>query len=153
MSEPSFVVRPYLDADAVAVTALWRRVFPSDQPRHDPAGILQRRATVSDGLFLVGALDGRVVGTVVAGWDGYRGWLYHVAVEPDLQRRGLGRRLVEDAVARLRALGCPKVNLQVEGGNASVVAFYEALGFAVEDRISMGRTVSTPGPGASTGQP
>jgi ribosomal protein S18 acetylase RimI-like enzyme len=75
----------------------------------------------------------------MAGYDGHRGWLYRVAVHPRHQRHGLGAALVRHAEAELIALGCPKINLQVLAGNAAVVAFYEKLGYRVEERVSMGK--------------
>ena len=68
-----------------------------------------------------------------------RGWLYHLAVAPEFRRRGFASQLVRAAEERLRRLGCSKVNLQVRETNREVVAFYRALGYAVEERVSMGR--------------
>jgi ribosomal protein S18 acetylase RimI-like enzyme len=92
--------------------------------------------------LLVGVHDGRVVATVVAGYDGHRGWIYHLAVEPGLRRHGFGGAMLRAAEERLRALGCAKVNLQVRAGNAQVVGFYERLGFAREDHLSMGKILA-----------
>jgi len=92
-------------------------------------------------LFFVAELDGVVVGTVLAGWDGHRGWIYSLGVRPDLQRRGIGAALLAHAVGALRQRGCPKVNLQVRGDNRAVVEFYRRQGFAVEDRVSMGLAI------------
>jgi ribosomal protein S18 acetylase RimI-like enzyme len=78
----------------------------------------------------------------MAGYDGHRGWLYSVAVDPDRQRQGIGRQLMDYAVDVLKTKGCVKINLQVRATNAGVVAFYEALGFVVEDRISMGKLLT-----------
>ena len=80
-----------------------------------------------------------MVGTVIAGYDGVRGWVYHLAVDPSKRRRGIGRSLMQAVEVRLLRLGCPKLNLQVRAGNSSVVAFYRALGYAVEDRVSFGK--------------
>ena len=90
-------------------------------------------------LFLVGEFQGDVVGTVIAGFDGYRGWVYHLAVDPRCRRRGFGRELMREAEARLRALGCPKLNLQVRSSNTEVIEFYERLGYSIEDRASLGK--------------
>jgi len=90
-------------------------------------------------LFLVGEFQGDIVGTVIAGFDGYRGWVYHLAVQPRCRRRGFGRKLMRKAEARLKALGCPKLNLQVRSSNAEVIAFYERLGYSIEDHASLGK--------------
>ena len=86
------------------------------------------------------ALDGgAVIGSVMAGYDGHRGWLYSVAVQQTCKRGGVGTALVREAERALHALGCEKINLQVRAANEEVVQFYRALGYAVEDRISLGR--------------
>jgi ribosomal protein S18 acetylase RimI-like enzyme len=135
-------VRPYRVADEPAVAALWRQCFPTDEAWHEPHGDIRRKVAVQPELFLVGLVDDRVVATILAGYDGHRGWLYRCAVAPDLRRHGLGRQMVAAALDRLAALGCPKVNLQVLGSNRDVVAFYERLGFAVEDRVSLGKPLA-----------
>lgn len=123
------------------VDALWREAFPSDPPRNRAAVAIPEKLRVQPDLLLV-ALDGeRVVGTTMAGYDGHRGWLYSVAVAPSHRRSGVGRRLVEEAEKRLEQLGCRKINLQVRTGNEAVLGFYESLGYAVEERISLGKTV------------
>lgn len=84
-------------------------------------------------------LDGAVLGTILAGYDGHRGWLYSVAVDPANRRSGIGAALVRHAQRALAELGCMKVNLQIMSGNEAVAGFYEKLGFTVEARISMGK--------------
>ena len=122
--------------------ALWRTVFPNGPARNDPSTIIARKRRVQPELFFVGEVDGAVVATLLAGYDGHRGWLYHVAVAADVRRRGYGRAMMAAAAERLRALGCPKINLQINRSNAAVVAFYESLGYAVEDRVSMGKPLA-----------
>ncbi len=84
-------------------------------------------------------MDGSVVGTVMAGYDGHRGWIYSMAVLPEYRGRDIGSKLLSVAEHKLGALGCMKINLQINGDNAAVVRFYEANGYNVEDRISMGK--------------
>jgi ribosomal protein S18 acetylase RimI-like enzyme len=91
--------------------------------------------------LLLAELDGAVVGAVVAAFDGVRGWIHHLAVAPAHRRQGIATRLMRRAEATLRALGCPKINLQVRASNESVVAFYRTLGYQVEERLSMGRAL------------
>ena len=141
------LIRPVEEADAAAVAALWGEVVPNEPPRNDPAAIFRRRLARQRELFFVAEIDGEVVGTVLTGYDGHRGWLYRVAVRPSCRRRGVGTQLVRHAEAALAALGCPKINLQVRGTNAAVVAFYESLGYEVEPHISMGKALEVPGAG------
>ena len=137
-------VRAYEDADEEAIVALWDACFVEPRPWNQPRELIQRKVGVARDLFLVATLDRRIVGAVIAGWDGHRGWLYHLAVAPDVRRRGIGSRLVRAAEALLQARGCPKVNLQILASNRDVVRFYERLGFAAEERVSMGKRLATP---------
>ena len=133
-------IRRYDDArDRAAVIALWDEVFGYSAPHNAPAVSIDTKLAADDGLFFVLEQDGAPRGTVMAGWDGHRGWIYSVAVAPGWQRRGLGERLVRHAEQALAQRGCPKINLQILGGNERVVGFYERLGFVVEPRTSMGK--------------
>jgi ribosomal protein S18 acetylase RimI-like enzyme len=134
-------IRPYQEADEPAVIALWREAFP-DEPAHNvPAEVIRRKLAVQRDLFLVAEVGGAVVGTVLAGYDGHRGWLHKVAIAAAHRRRGVGSALVRQVEAALRAVDCPKVNLQVRAANAGVVAFYEALGYRVEPVMSLGKRI------------
>jgi ribosomal protein S18 acetylase RimI-like enzyme len=101
--------------------------------------MIDNKLKVQPELLLVGTVENAVVGAVIAGFDGVRGWIYHLAVAPEWRRRGFATELVRAAEAGLRKLGCPKVNLQVRSTNSAVVAFYQSVGFELEERLSMGR--------------
>ncbi len=134
----SVEIRAFRAEDEDSVVAVWRAcglVRPSNNPHQD----IQRKLKVRPELFLVAVLDGRVVATAMAGYEGHRGWLNYVAVAPSHQRLGIARLLVEDAERRLLQLGCPKVNLQVRTSNANAVAFWERVGYSVDDVVSMGK--------------
>ena len=79
-----------------------------------------------------------VAGTVIAGFDGFRGWLHHISVAKLYQSQGIARSMIEKALEELSGLGCPKVNLQVRADNHAVAGFYEQLGFTREERASFG---------------
>jgi hypothetical protein len=132
-------IRLYLDSDEAEVAALWREVLPDSAPHNEPHGSIRRKLAFERDLLFVAVEGGGVVGTAMGGYDGHRGWLYSVAVSPRHRRCGIGSALVGQVVAALVRRGCPKVNLQVVTSNAGVVAFYEKLGFKVEERISMGK--------------
>ncbi|QGY39713.1 GNAT family acetyltransferase [Pseudodesulfovibrio cashew] len=121
-----------------AVIALWKNVFGYKSAHNAPALAIDKKIAVDD-LFFVAEDGGEVIGTVMAGYDGHRGWIYSLATAPDRRGHGIGSSLLAHAEERLAALGCIKVNLQIVAGNESVRSFYEANGFAVEDRISMGK--------------
>jgi ribosomal protein S18 acetylase RimI-like enzyme len=121
------------------VVALWKSVFGYEAPHNAPEVSIAKKLAVGDGLFFV-AIDGHdVVGTVMAGYDGHRGWIYSMAVHPDWRKKGIGSALLGHAEARLSALGCVKINLQIIEGNESVQTFYSAHGYMKEKRISMGK--------------
>jgi ribosomal protein S18 acetylase RimI-like enzyme len=133
------LIRPYRDADQGDVVALWHEVFAYPTPHNDPEAVIRQKRAVQPELFLVAELDDRVVGTVLGGYDGHRGWVYSLAVAPARRGLGIGTALVRHLERALAGRACPKVNLQVLASNAGVVAFYEKLGYRVEDRISMGK--------------
>jgi ribosomal protein S18 acetylase RimI-like enzyme len=134
-----FNVAPYAAEHFEGVKALWQQAFPDDPPWNAAEVAIPAKLAVQPELFLV-ALDGDlVVGSIIAGYDGHRGWLYAVAVLNNRGRRGVGTALVRAAEARLHSMGCSKINLQVRSTNANAVAFYRRLGYLIEERTSMGK--------------
>jgi ribosomal protein S18 acetylase RimI-like enzyme len=135
-------LREYNDAtDREQVISLWRTVFGYEAAHNDPLLAIAKKLSVNDHLFFVAEDRGKLVGTAMAGYDGHRGWLYAIAVHPSLRRTGLGSRLVRHAEQALVAAGCMKVNLQLLATNETTAAFYKALGYSVEPRISMGKVL------------
>lgn len=134
-------IRAFTEADRGAVLSLWEEAFSDDPPHNVSNEMIDRKLAVQPELFLVATMDGVVVGTVMAGFDGVRGWLHRLAVRSAARRLGIGTLLVRTAEAALGAMGCPKVNLQVRVSNRSVVAFYQSIGYSVEDNLSLGRKV------------
>jgi ribosomal protein S18 acetylase RimI-like enzyme len=130
-------IRRYRESDRTQLVALWKGAFPNDPPRNEPNRMIDAKLAVDD-LIFVAAETGGIIGAAIAGYDGHRGWLYSVAVDDSMRRKRVGSALIRHAVDALRGLGCIKVNLQVRSTNAAVVAFYESLGFEVEERISLG---------------
>jgi ribosomal protein S18 acetylase RimI-like enzyme len=131
-------VRPFASEDAQSVIALWS-VCGLLRPWNDPLKDIERKLAVRSDWFLVATLDESIVGSVMAGYEGHRGWINYLAVAPAQRRRGIGRLLMEEAERRLFAERCPKVNLQVRTGNVEAIAFYEALGYAPDDVVSLGK--------------
>lgn len=132
-------IRPYESKDHAQVIALWSNVFADDPPWNEPASMIRRKLTVQPELFLVARVNDRVVGTVMAGFDGVRGWIHHLAVHSSYRRQGIASSLMSVAEKGLVAAGCPKVNLQVRATNSAVIAFYRSLGYEVEERASLGK--------------
>ncbi len=140
-------IRPFTRQDEAAIIDLWTQCGLT-RPWNDPHKDIERKLRVQPELFLVGVIDGRVVATVMAGYDGHRGSLNYLAVAPEHQRKGLGRRIVEEPLRRLAQLGCPKVNLLVRGSNAGVLGFYRKLGFAPDDVVALGKRLISDDPPA-----
>lgn len=131
-------IRPYQPADEQEVIRIWQAgklIAPANHPQRDIA----RKLRVQPELFLVAVIDDQVIGTCMAGYEGHRGWINYLAVAPEHHRQGIASHLMAAAEARLKALGCPKINLQVRQSNTAVIAFYESLGYAVDEVVSMGK--------------
>jgi ribosomal protein S18 acetylase RimI-like enzyme len=137
MAAMKMEIRLFQPSDGSAVVQLWKDcniVVPWNDPHRD----IRRKLAVQPELFLVGVLSGEIVASVMAGYDGHRGWLNYLAVAPRFRRRGIGRRIVKEAEARLREMGCPKINIQIRTGNTQVIEFYQRIGFKPDDVVSMG---------------
>ena len=132
-------VRSYSENDRAGVIALWDEAFPSGTGINEANAVIDAKLKVQPELFLVALSDGFIVGTAIAGFDGVRGWLHRLAVRRDCKRQGIASLLLQAVEAGLSDIGCPKLNLQVRATNLGVLKFYEANGYAVEDRASLGK--------------
>jgi len=121
------MIRPATPADAAAVIALWHACALT-RPWNDPAADFARAIACPTATVLLLQQAGDAIGTVMAGHDGHRGWLYYLGVAPAHQRQGHARALVEAACAFLRRQGCPKAELMVRSGNPAA-GLYERLGW------------------------
>ncbi|MCA9922515.1 MAG: GNAT family acetyltransferase [Anaerolineales bacterium] len=137
MTNP-LVIRPFDEKDTDAVVGVWQRCNLV-RPWNDPHKDIRRKLAVSPELFLVGELHGELMATVMGGYDGHRGWIYYLAVDPAHQQKGYGRILMGTIAEKLLALGCPKINLQVRTSNTEVIAFYESIGFTQDEVVSFGK--------------
>lgn len=136
-------IRPIMDGDEEGIVALWgacNLIRPWNDPTADIA--LARHSPASE--IFVGIDAGDVVASAMCGFDGHRGWLYYVATHPDLRGTGAGRKILATAEEWLADQGCPKVELIIRGGNKAVAAFYEAVGYKVEDRVLMSKWLAEP---------
>ena len=137
-------IHPYEDSDhRLQVIQLWELVFAYTAAHNDPAFTIDQKLCAKDGLFFVATREDTVMATVMAGFDGHRGWLYAIAVRPDVRKFGVGRALVRHAEQALAEKGCCKVNLQIVTSNQTTIGFYEKLGYQVEPRISMGKLLDS----------
>jgi ribosomal protein S18 acetylase RimI-like enzyme len=135
-------IRAFSIEDEQAVIELWRKcelVRPWNNPQSD----IRRKLKVNPELFLVGTIKGKIIATAMGGYEGHRGWVNYLAVDPIYQRNGYGRQLMAELEKRLLKLGCPKINLQVRNGNSSALEFYHKIGYKTDDVISLGKRLIT----------
>jgi len=131
-------IRPFHAADEAAVIALWERCKLT-RPWNDPRKDIQRKLGVQRELFLVGVEQGIIVAAVMAAYDGHRGSVNYLAVDPQHRRRGHGAALMRRVEEVLKERGCPKVNLAVRTANVEVIAFYKKLGYVPDEVVPLGK--------------
>ena len=131
-------IRPFDREDEPAVVALWEACGLT-RPWNDPHKDIARKLAVQPELFLVGVVERSVIATVMAGYEGHRGWVNYLAVAPGVRGRGFARALMQHVEALLLGQGCPKVNLQVRTSNAEAIAFYRHLGYVQDEAVSLGK--------------
>jgi len=145
-------IRIFVPSDTEAVIDLWARcglLRPWNNPHRD----IERKLAVEDELFIVGTEEsdlerhegsstqcaGKIIAVAMGGYDGHRGWVNYLAVDPQRRKAGLGQQLMSDLEERLLALGCAKLNLQVRSDNVEVLQFYQHIGYQVDEVKSMGK--------------
>ena len=132
------LIKPYSPEHETAVIELWRKCNLT-RPQNDPVKDIERKLKVDPELFLVGLIDGKVVASVIGGYDGHRGSVYYLGVDPAHQRKGLGRKMMAAVEKKLLAKGCPKINLMVRTENLGAVQFYKKIGFNKDEVVEMGK--------------
>jgi ribosomal protein S18 acetylase RimI-like enzyme len=132
------MIRGYRSDDRNDLVALWQ-LGGLTRAWNDPDRDIDRKVAKDPDNLLVLEVDDRLIGSVMVGYDGHRGWINYLVVHPDHRGTGLGRVLMHEAERRLCALGCPKVNLQVRSSNRSAIDFYRRIGYSVDDVVSLGR--------------
>jgi ribosomal protein S18 acetylase RimI-like enzyme len=131
-------IRAFKLADEAAVVGLWLKcdmLRPANNPHED----IRRKLKVNPELFLVGELDKKIVATAMAGYEGHRGALNYMAVDPDCRKLDIGRRMMAEVEKRLVAAGCPKLNLMVRNGNTGAMEFYRKVGFKPDEAVEFGK--------------
>ncbi len=131
-------IRAFQLADEAAVVALWERCGLT-RTWNDPRKDIARKLAVQPELFLVAEADGAVVATVMAGYEGHRGWVNYLAVAPEHRGQGLGRALMQRVEESLKGRGCPKLNVQVRAANVEAMSFYRHLGYAHDEAVALGK--------------
>jgi len=132
------IIRPYVSEDEDVVVELWHKCELT-RPWNDPRTDIKRKLELDPALLLVGVIDDRVIATVMGGYDGHRGWVYYLAVDPSYQRSGYGQQMMEAIEDKLFAIGCPKINLLIRAENKEVMRFYQGIGYNTEEIVTMGK--------------
>jgi ribosomal protein S18 acetylase RimI-like enzyme len=132
-------IREFRIEDYQIVRDLWQTAGLTLRPGDELDDVRLKLQRDPD-LFLVAEEDGRILGSVIGGWDGRRGWIYHLAVNPEHQRKGIGVGLVREVEKRLVAKGAKKVNAQVYRWNERSSEFFKAIGYEAQpDLIMIGK--------------
>jgi len=137
LGEMTFEITRYSTKFQDEVVELWKKCNLII-PQNDPVEDIMKKVDFQPDLFFIGLMDDRVIGSIMVGYEGHRGWINYLAVLPEFQRQGYGRKLVQKAMDELVRIGCLKVNLQVRRTNTPVIDFYERLGFKEDDVVSLG---------------
>ena len=137
------IIRIFDERDTQDVLALWAQAFPEyampGKPQRDPRLSIRNKLAMQPEFFFVGMLEERLIGTVMVGYDGHRGWMYSLAVAEDQRGNGYARALVRHAEHALAAIGCPKLNLQIMANRPETQAFYAKLGYQMDEVVSFGK--------------
>lgn len=130
------LIRAYNDYDKESVISLWEECGLTT-PGNDPAEDIYLKTSFQRELFFVGTSGSVVAATLMAGYDGHRGWINYFGVLPEFRAKGFGRKMIIHAVNELKNLGCPKINLQVRNSNLQVIDFYKKMGFITHEVQSL----------------
>jgi ribosomal protein S18 acetylase RimI-like enzyme len=133
------VIRTATIKDTPVITELWRRTNLL-RPWNNPEQDIEQALTTETSTILVFETDDKIIGTIMAGYDGHRGWIYYMAVEPEYQRNGYAKQLVASAEEWLKSRGAPKVHLLTRKGNEEVQQFYTKIGYEISDVTVMQKT-------------
>ncbi len=134
-------IRNYDSGDESQVIDLWIKcdlVRPWNNPKRD----IERKLRIDPDLFLVGILNSKIIATVMGGYEGHRGWINYLAVDPSQQRKRYGTMIMEEIEEKLKAKGAPKINIQIRSTNKSVVDFYKSIGYKIDDVVGMGKRLA-----------
>lgn len=136
------LIRPYKPADERRLITLWescKLIVPWNNPHLD----IERKLKVNPELFLVGLIQDEIVAAVMGGYEGHRGWVNYLAVTPERRDQGLGAEIMAVIEEKLKAMGCPKINLQIRSANFGAREFYRKIGYVQDDIINMGKPLTT----------
>lgn len=128
--------RPFNLKDYYCVVNLWKKAGLILSPSDQISGIIKKLKQDPE-LFFVAEEDAQIIGVVMGSYDGRRGWINHLAVDPDFQGRKIGQQIIQELERLFKTKGCDKVNLLIEPTNENVQLFYEKQGYKKDELIFM----------------
>lgn len=131
-------IRQFQSSDKEAVIRLWHEcnlVVPWNDPEKD----IQRKLDAGSEYFLVGECEAKLMASVMGGYDGHRGYVNYLVIAPGFRNRGFAHMMMSEIETRLKAAGCPKINLMVRKTNIDIVEFYESLGYRADESVILGK--------------
>ena len=136
MSEEQYIIRPFKLKDKNSVVELWK-ICRLTRPWNNPEKDIERKLNVQSEMFLVLEIQGSIIGSVMAAYDGHRGVINYLAVHPGYQKKGYGKILMTHVEQELLNKGCPKINLLVRSDNLNVKRFYKGLHYDEQDDVKV----------------
>ena len=136
MSEEQYIIRPFKLKDKNSVVELWK-ICRLTRPWNNPEKDIERKLNVQSEMFLVLEIQGSIIGSVMAAYDGHRGVINYLAVHPGFQKKGYGKILMTHVEQELLNKGCPKINLLVRSDNLNVKRFYKGLHYDEQDDVKV----------------
>ena len=136
MSEKQYIIRPFKLKDKESVVELWK-ICRLTRPWNNPEKDIERKLNVQSEMFLVLEIEGSIIGSVMAAYDGHRGVINYLAVHPGYQKKGYGKILMTHVEQELLNKGCPKINLLVRSDNLNVKRFYKGLHYDEQDDVKV----------------
>ena len=135
-----FTIRPYGNDDESEVVDLWK-LCNLIVPKNDPVVDIHEKMNFQPNLFLVGITKDTLIGSIMIGYEGHRGWINYLAIHPKYRMRGFGAMLMDHATTLLKSMGCKKINVQIRNSNISVIEFYKKCGFSDDDVVGYGKRI------------
>ena len=135
-------IRPYRKSDESAVIRLWA-ICGLVTSWNDPKKNILRKMKVQKEWFLVGLNKDKLIATIMIGYEGHRGWVNYLAVDPAYRKQGIGKDLMDEAERVLKNFGCPKLQLQVRTTNHGVIEFYRKIGYKQDDVVNLGKRLES----------
>ena len=136
MSEEQYIIRPFKLEDKNSVVELWK-ICRLTRPWNNPEKDIERKLNVQSEMFLVLEIQGSIIGSVMAAYDGHRGVINYLAVHPGYQKKGYGKILMTHVEQELLNRGCPKINLLVRSDNLNIKRFYKSLHYDEQDDVKV----------------